>query len=543
MRYYGMVNIPRRSPEPYVPYPGQRQVYRNDRRNDRRVRKPAVTPTLLLLAGMATFFALLLLPVAAALAGYAYFQAFDLILPRVRVGNTALGGQNIYNAAVRLNKVWNMENDILVGVLVNGEIQTWQVRPGDVGLSVDAVETARRAYQVGRSQRGVIAFDRMASSLLNTSEVVPAAQFDPAAARAGLDALSAQVSLPPQDAALRLEGNQVLVIPAAPGYVLDVEDAVSALAAEPLAILSDGYLAVNLKPVAPRITDVSAAAAEAERLLNTPATISGYDLVRDENLSWTIPAETIRSWLVIENGEAGPRVSVDENQVAAYLSGLSDSLAPERWIDVSKYSASLNQAVKDGAPLSVLVGHRTTSYTVQSGDTLTAIGWKVGIPYWKIIESNPGLDVDNLWAGLELTIPSKDEMLPLPVIPNKRVIINIGEQRLRVYQDGELLSEHVISTGIDRSPTQPGVFQVQTHEINAYASVWDLHMPHFLGIYEAWPGFMNGIHGLPTLSNGTRLWGNILGRPASFGCIIMELEAAEFLYDWAEEGVIVEIQP
>jgi len=543
MRYYGMVNIPRRSPEPYVPYPGQRQVYRNDRRNDRRVRKPAVTPTLLLLAGMATFFALLLLPVAAALAGYAYFQAFDLILPRVRVGNTALGGQNIYNAAVRLNKVWNMENDILVGVLVNGEIQTWQVRPGDVGLSVDAVETARRAYQVGRSQRGVIAFDRMASSLLNTSEVVPAAQFDPAAARAGLDALSAQVSLPPQDATLRLEGNQVLVIPAAPGYVLDVEDAVSALAAEPLAILSDGYLAVNLKPVAPRITDVSAAAAEAERLFNTPATISGYDLVRDENLSWTVPAETIRSWLVIENGEAGPRVSVDENQVAAYLAGLSDSLAPERWIDVSKYSASLNQAVKDGAPLSVLVGHRTTSYTVQSGDTLTAIGWKVGIPYWKIIESNPGLDVDNLWAGLELTIPSKDEMLPLPVIPNKRVIINIGEQRLRVYQDGELLSEHVISTGIDRSPTQPGVFQVQTHEINAYASVWDLHMPHFLGIYEAWPGFMNGIHGLPTLSNGTRLWGNILGRPASFGCIIMELEAAEFLYDWAEEGVIVEIQP
>jgi lipoprotein-anchoring transpeptidase ErfK/SrfK len=123
------------------------------------------------------------------------------------------------------------------------------------------------------------------------------------------------------------------------------------------------------------------------------------------------------------------------------------------------------------------------------------------------------------------------------------VIITIGEQRLRIYQDGELLSEHVISTGIDRSPTQPGIFQVQTHEINAYASVWDLHMPHFLGIYEAWPGFMNGIHGLPTLSNGTRLWGNILGRPASYGCIIMELDAAEFLYDWAEEGVIVEIRP
>ena len=68
-------------------------------------------------------------------------------------------------------------------------------------------------------------------------------------------------------------------------------------------------------------------------------------------------------------------------------------------------------------------------------------------------------------------------------------------------------------------------------------------MPNFLGIYEAWPGFMNGIHGLPMLSNGRRLWGSILGHPASFGCIILTLDAAKWLYDWAENGVVVEIQP
>jgi lipoprotein-anchoring transpeptidase ErfK/SrfK len=134
-------------------------------------------------------------------------------------------------------------------------------------------------------------------------------------------------------------------------------------------------------------------------------------------------------------------------------------------------------------------------------------------------------------------------MLPLPVIPNKRIVIGIGQQRLWVYQDGNLLSKHVISTGVDRSPTQPGVFQVQTHELEAYASVWDLTMPHFLGVYEAWPGFMNGIHGLPMLSNGRRLWKNILGKPASYGCIIMDLDEAEWLYNWAEDGVVVEIKP
>ena len=144
---------------------------------------------------------------------------------------------------------------------------------------------------------------------------------------------------------------------------------------------------------------------------------------------------------------------------------------------------------------------------------------------------------------MELNIPSLNEMLPLPIVKNKRIVISISEQRMWTYENGQQRSEHVISTGIDRSPTYPGVYQIQTHELNAYASVWDLYMPHFMGIYEGWPGFMNGIHGLPTLSSGTRLWANVLGRPASYGCIILNLDDAEDLYNWAEAGVIVEIRP
>ena len=160
-----------------------------------------------------------------------------------------------------------------------------------------------------------------------------------------------------------------------------------------------------------------------------------------------------------------------------------------------------------------------------------------------ILRANPDVDPDALLIGAELVVPSKDELLPIPIIPNKRIVLSINKQRMWIYENGERIRTFVISTGIDRSPTQPGVFQVQSHKKNAYASVWDLHMPHFLGVYEAWPGFMNGIHGLPTLSSGQRLWANILGRPASYGCIILDLGAAKWLYEWAEEGVIVEITP
>jgi LysM repeat protein len=189
------------------------------------------------------------------------------------------------------------------------------------------------------------------------------------------------------------------------------------------------------------------------------------------------------------------------------------------------------------------IRHKSTQYTVEPGDTLIAISMEVGIPYWKILESNPGISADSVPAGQKLVIPSKNDLLPLPVVRGKRIVISISQQRMWTYENGQRKKEYIVSTGIDKSPTMPGIFQVRTHEINAYASVWDLYMPNFLGIYEAWPGFMNGIHGLPTLSNGTRLWSNVLGRKASYGCIILNLDAAKEVYQWAENGVVVEIRP
>jgi LysM repeat protein len=243
----------------------------------------------------------------------------------------------------------------------------------------------------------------------------------------------------------------------------------------------------------------------------------------------------------IDNTETGPQVSIDESEAAAYLEAVSHSIGSDRWFEISDYRASFMQSLSKGSPLTIILKYRPETYTVEPGDTLIRIGWKVGLPYWKIVEANPGLDPEALYTGQQLRVPPKDAMLPLPVIPEKRIVISIREQRLWAYQEGELLSEHVISTGIDRSPTQPGIFQVRTHELNAYASLWDLYMPHFIGIYEAWPGFFNGIHGLPTLSSGQRLWADVLGRPASYGCIILDLPAAEWLYNWAEPGVVVEI--
>ncbi len=483
--------------------------------------------------------ALIILPCAALLAFFAYFQLFQRIVPGVFVGGDRLGGMSVQQAAIEIQKTWNLEH-ILV---VTDGVETWKIAPAELGLSVDPLKTAQLAYTVSHDQNPLVEAEQMAASLTNGWGIAPVVQLDVGAARNGLQALSVQVGLEPVDASLRLDGETLVEIPSQIGYTINIDETVAALAKDPRAVMLAGYLKLSLKPVIPAVKDVTAAKTEAQRILATPVIIQAYDPVSDEHFAWTIPLAEVAAWLEVRQGQNGSEIGLKEGSLVASLGKLSDELGPERWLDFVSGGDNLEQPVLTGAPIMMRVMHRPTTYIVQAGDTLIKIGWKVGMPYWKIIRANPDVNPDRLVAGQALVVPSKDDLLPYPAIPDKRIIISISDQRLWTYQDGMLRSEHVISTGIDRSPTQPGVFQVQTHELNAYASVWDLYMPDFLGIYEAWPGFMNGIHGLPTLSNGRRLWANILGRPASYGCIIMDLKAAESLYYWADNGVVVEIRP
>jgi lipoprotein-anchoring transpeptidase ErfK/SrfK len=250
----------------------------------------------------------------------------------------------------------------------------------------------------------------------------------------------------------------------------------------------------------------------------------------------------IGSWLGVEESPDGPRVFIVEEMLAAYLETLSSRLDPGEFVEVERNIEPLENALRAGGEAWMVVSHQPSTYTVSAGETLTRVAWTTGIPYWRILEANPGIDPDMLSVGQEIQIPSPDVLLPLDVVAGKRIVVDISEQRLWTYENGAMRSQHIISTGIEDSPTQPGVFQVQTHFENAYASAWDLHMPNFIGIYESWPGFMNGFHGLPTRDGGQILWANSLGRPVSYGCIILDNPEAAFLYEWAEEGVVVEIR-
>lgn len=123
---------------------------------------------------------------------------------------------------------------------------------------------------------------------------------------------------------------------------------------------------------------------------------------------------------------------------------------------------------------------------------------------------------------------------------SKYILVDISEQHMYVYDGDTLIYSFVASTGINNA-TRVGTFAVQSKIPNAYGATWNIWMPNWLGIY--WAGSLeNGIHALPILSNGATLWEGYLGRPVSYGCVVLGSYESSLLYDWAEIGTTVEIR-
>jgi len=149
------------------------------------------------------------------------------------------------------------------------------------------------------------------------------------------------------------------------------------------------------------------------------------------------------------------------------------------------------------------------------------------------------------WRRRIPTIPSIDVLFPHPLVDGKRIEIDLPTQTLRAYEgtfESEAqVFEFRISSGISTTPTLAGQFQVLFKEEMAFAQRWRLDMPYFMGFYEEGEDFYNGIHELPITSYGVRLSRGVLGWPASYGCIILDIEDAEALYNWAPVGTLVQV--
>ncbi len=128
-----------------------------------------------------------------------------------------------------------------------------------------------------------------------------------------------------------------------------------------------------------------------------------------------------------------------------------------------------------------------------------------------------------------------DPLNPEPVKLKKRIEINTGAQKLSYFLGGVKMGEFSVSSGMSGMPTPKGHFSIVNKHPKAWSS-YGLWMPYWMAIVES--GRI-GIHQLPIWPNGYREGEDHLGKPVSHGCIRLGIEAAEYLYNWADIGTPV----
>ena len=125
---------------------------------------------------------------------------------------------------------------------------------------------------------------------------------------------------------------------------------------------------------------------------------------------------------------------------------------------------------------------------------------------------------------------------------DKVLLLRIGENKLYLYEDGEITDEGVVATGQPEYPTPTGEYLIELKRymptwVNPAPDGWGASMPDMIP-----PGPSNplGTRALNWNASGIRFHGTqatySLGHNASHGCVRMAMADVEALYDMVDVG-------
>jgi hypothetical protein len=459
------------------------------------------------------------------------------IFPNVWALGLHLGDLTVDEAALALDEAWRSTVRLK---LVDGD-RSWVAAPTELGMSIDSRKTAEAARAVGLSG---IPFGY---------GIRPVVAVDYTVAQAYLLDLTETTDYPPHNATFRWEAENVVGVPGTDGRMLDIPNTLEKLIDDPIMTVLTQRLDLVMQTLEPVQRDPEPFLEDARAFASQPLSLSGYDPFLDQSVIWQAPRDVVVTWL--EAGEDG--LTLRDDVFALFLDAQNQSLntpdGPQRFLDPRETRDSVMTALQTKQTnVNLRIRYRDTQYEVVRGDTGFKISRKTGIPYYLIEEANPNRDLNVLSVGDIINLPSRDKALPLPPVANKRIVVNLDTQSLMAFENGQVVFNWLISSGISSAPTSPGIYQVLSHNEVASGSSFTLcaenglncgqwEMYWFMGMYEVQPGLMNGFHGAVLLPNGTYLGGGNVGAPYTFGCVMSLDSNAKLLYDWADLGTVVEI--
>jgi lipoprotein-anchoring transpeptidase ErfK/SrfK len=107
--------------------------------------------------------------------------------------------------------------------------------------------------------------------------------------------------------------------------------------------------------------------------------------------------------------------------------------------------------------------------------------------------------------------------------------VDLTHQRLVAYEGETPVRQVTVSTGLPRTPTVTGRFQIYVKYQAADMSGPGYYLAKVPYVMYFYRGF--GLHGT--------YWHNNFGRPMSHGCVNLPTPEAEWLFNWASVGTPV----
>ncbi len=184
-------------------------------------------------------------------------------------------------------------------------------------------------------------------------------------------------------------------------------------------------------------------------------------------------------------------------------------------------------------------------HVVQPGETLLRISYRYGVPWQTLAQLNSLPDPDRLAVGEQLTVPVtrtgarvSGYVHPDPAVPprmrtKKLIVVDLSEQTMRAYEDGRLVRKVEVSTGLPETPTVTGQYHIYVKRPAQTMSGPNYYLPDVPWVMYFYQGY--GLHGT--------YWHDNFGQPMSHGCVNLPTEEAKWLYEWAEIGTPVLVQP
>lgn len=253
------------------------------------------------------------------------------IYPGVRVAGVELNELTRSQAAARLQeRLMPYQGP---DILLRFDDQAWSLSGATLGLEVDADATAQLAYEQGRRASPLAALAAQWQLLRDGVDLAPVVRVGEAQVNDLLNRIAQAIEQPARDAAIAIEGVQVVVTPAQVGRDVDLQTTWAAVQTR-LAQGSGGVVDVVVREIQPTVGDVEATAAQAQRLLRQPLFFSfAGDAANDEPPQmFAVDPVQVAAWLRIipqigANGAMTLALQTDEAAVRAFVAGLAESLA------------------------------------------------------------------------------------------------------------------------------------------------------------------------------------------------------------------------